>query len=332
MDLFTRHDSPVLTPRSDVGWASGAVFNPGTWYADGTVHMLFRAVPAGYKEIMVVDEGDTEARRGFDDYVSYLGYASSRDGISFEWRDKPLIAPGDSFDRFGVEDARISRIGDLYFITYTALSKPAFESHEENGVRIGLATTSDFKTINRHGVIGPPLRDKDAVIFPRLFDGRVAMLHRLYPDIQIAWFDSVEDLCDPPADYWANYVPNLEDYVVMSCVADWEEKKIGAGPTPIETDEGWLLIYHGVDRNHVYRAGLALLDLEDPTRVIARTAKPVFEPEMPYELIGDVNNVVFPEGAAVIDDTLHMYYGAADRVVGLATASMSDVLAAVRNG
>ena len=156
------------------------------------------------------------------------------------------------------------------------------------------------------------------------------MLHRIFPNIQIAWFDGIEELCRPPDDYWSNYLPSLEDHVVMRREFDWEEKKIGAGPTPIETDEGWLLIYHGVDRNHVYRAGLALLDLDDPTRVIARSSQPIFEPETDYELIGDVNNVVFPEGAVVIDDVLHMYYGAADKVIGLATANVSDVLMAVR--
>jgi len=331
MDLFTRHESPVLIPRADVDWASGAVFNPGAWYADGIVHMLFRAVPGGYQEIMVVDEGDTDPRRGFDDYISYIGYASSRDGKTFAWNNEPLINPGESFDRFGAEDPRISRIGDLYLITYTALSRPAFEAYEKNGIRIGLATTTDFRSVTRHGVIGPPERDKDAVIFPRLFNGRAAMLHRVFPNIQIAWFDGLEELCGPPDDYWDNHLATLDDHVIMRREADWEEKKIGAGPTPIETEEGWLLIYHGVDRNHVYRAGLALLDLDDPTRVIARTAKPVFEPETDYELIGDVDNVVFPEGAVVIDGTLHMYYGAADKVIGLATADLSDVLMAVRD-
>jgi predicted GH43/DUF377 family glycosyl hydrolase len=112
--------------------------------------------------------------------------------------------------------------------------------------------------------------------------------------------------------------------------AEWESKKIGAGPTPIETDDGWLLIYHGVDDNHVYRAGLALLDLDDPSKVIARTPHPVLEPESDFERFGDVNNVVFPEGAVVLGDTLHVYYGAADRVIGHAAAPMSAVLALLR--
>lgn len=329
MNLFKRHSAPILTPREDITWASGAVFNPGAWLSNGTVHLAFRAVPAGYTRRMVMEQGDTKPRFGFDDYISYIGYASSRDGVTFDWADEPLIDPREHFDRYGAEDPRISKIDDLYLITYTALGKPAFVADETDGVRIGLATTRDFKTVERHGVVGPPERDKDAVIFPRLFDGRVAMLHRIFPDIQIAWFDGIGELCSPGEGYWHAYKAGIADHVVMKPEAEWEEKKIGAGPTPIETDEGWLLIYHGVDDDHVYRAGLALLDLDDPTRVIARTSRPVFEPATDYELYGDVNNVVFPEGAVVIEDTLFVYYGAADKVVGAATAPMSDVLTAV---
>lgn len=328
MNLFERHNGPILKPRDDIPWASGAVFNPGVWYDNGTVHLAYRAVPSGYTTVMVVEEGDTEPRRGFVDYISRIGYATSVNGTHFEWRSDPLISPGDSFDQFGAEDPRISKIGDQYLITYTALSRPAFGATED-GVRIGLATTCDFKTVTRHGVIGPNLRDKDAVIFPATFGGRVAMLHRIFPNIQIAWFENIEQLCRPPADYWPRYLERLDDYVVMRPEQPWEGKKIGMGPTPIETSEGWLLIYHGVDEQHVYRMGLSLLDLEDPMRVIARTRHPVFEPETEYERYGDVDNVVFPEGAAVIDGVLHVYYGAADKVIGLATAKLSDVLAAV---
>ncbi|MDX1741760.1 MAG: glycosidase, partial [Rhodothermales bacterium] len=211
-----------------------------------------------------------------------------------------------------------------YLITYTALSQPAFG--EIDGVRIGLATTRDFRSVVKHGVVGPDLRDKDAVIFPKKIDGRVVMLHRIAPDIQVVYFDSVEELCSPPKDLWDRHLSSLDDHIVMSRSAEWEGKKIGAGPTPIETSEGWLIIYHGVDWDHVYRTGLALLDLDDPRRVIARGAEPVLEPELDFELFGDVNNVVFPEGAVVIDDVLHLYYGAADRVIGHARARLADVL------
>ncbi len=131
---------------------------------------------------------------------------------------------------------------------------------------------------------------------------------------------------DPPEEKWESHLRTLDDHIIMRPEYEWEAKKIGAGPTPVETSEGWLLIYHDVDKHHVYRAGLVLLDLDDPSRVIVRSSQPVLSPVREYERIGDVNNVVFPEGAVVIDGTLHVYYGAADRVVGHASASLSDVL------
>jgi predicted GH43/DUF377 family glycosyl hydrolase len=157
------------------------------------------------------------------------------------------------------------------------------------------------------------------------------MLHRLLPDIQLIAFGDREELENPPESLWQDHIDTLDQHVVMRSEYWWEEEKVGAGPTPIETPEGWLLIYHGVDNEHRYRVGLALLDLDNPKRVIARTSEPVMEPETEYELYGDVNNVVFAEGAVVIDGVLYLYYGGADKVVGLATAPMSDVLEAVRS-
>ena len=329
MALFTRAAQPILVPRSDIAWANGAVFNPGAWYDNGTVHMLFRALPDTYRRIPLAQPVPLGPETGFENYISYIGYARSTDGRVFEWNDTPFISPDAPFDRYGAEDARISKIDDTFLITYTALCHPAFEGPD--GVRIGLASTKDFSVVTKHGVVGPPACDKDAVIFPRRIDGRLAMLHRIPPDVQLIYFDSLEQLFQPPASLWTEHMETIDKHVVMSPRGSgWEEKKVGAGPTPIETDEGWLLIYHGVDQHHVYRTGFALLDLDDPSRVIARTTIPVFEPETDYELLGDVNNVVFPEGAVVLDDVLYMYYGAADRVIGLATASMDDVLQVFR--
>lgn len=324
MSLFTKSEQPVLGPQPGLSWASSVVFNPGAWYEDGIVHLLFRAIPEGYTRIPLDKPKPHGPKKGFDDYVSYIGYAHSTDGVNFTCRETPFIAPDTAFDRFGAEDPRISKIDDQFLITYTALSHPAFG--DVDGVRVGLASTKDFAEVHKHGVIGPPQFDKDAVIFPRRLDGKIVMLHRIVPDIQIIYFDDLDQLCNPPEDLWTQHMQTLDQHVIMRPEAPWEAKKIGAGPTPIETEEGWLLIYHGVDYNHVYRTGLALLDLDDPRRVIARTAEPVMEPELEFELWGDVNNVVFPEGAVVIDGTLHVYYGAADRVIGLATASLTDIL------
>ncbi|GMQ81898.1 MAG: glycosidase [Rhodothermia bacterium] len=322
--LFERTPDPVLEPDPEIPWATGAVFNPGVWRENGTTHLLFRAIPSGYRKISLDTSNPAGPTMGFDSYISYIGYASSLDGIHFEWRREPFISPDSLFDRHGVEDPRVSKIDETYLITYTALSSPAFL--EPDGTLIGLATTQDFSFVEKHGDIGPPVPSKDTVVFPRRIRGRIAMLHRIVPNIQLILFDDLEQLYNPPERVWQEHIASLDDCIVMRPEQEWEAKKIGAGPTPIETKAGWLLIYHGVDRNHVYRVGLALLDLDDPRKVIGRSSEPVMVPETPYELVGDVNNVIFPQGAAVIEDTLHLYYGAADRVIGHASASLPALL------
>lgn len=323
---FTKTKTPILSPREDLSWASGAVFNPGAWFENGKVHLLFRSIPAGYKSQKLDNTNPLEPDMGFDDnYISYIGYASSTDGVNFDWREEPFISPGNSINKFGAEDPRISKIDDDYLVTYTALQRPAFDKID--GVRIGLAVTKDFKSIHQHNIVGPPNhRDKDAVIFPRKINGKIMMLHRIEPDIQIIAFDSSEQLYNPPAKLWEEHLANLDDHIVMRSEFKWEGKKIGAGPTPIETKEGWLLIYHGVDLNHVYRMGVALLDLDNPQKVIARATVPVLEPELDFEINGDVPNVVFPEGAVVINGVLHVYYGAADLVIGHAEVPMDELM------
>jgi len=322
--LFQRSAGPILVPDISIPWASGAVFNPGIWFENGITHMLFRAIPTGYSRFDLVDPTSKVQLTGFDNYVSSIGYASSRDGVHFDWRLDPFITPGSGQDRYGVEDPRISKIDDTFLITYTALDSPAYEVPTK--ILIALATTEDFSTVKKLGNIGPPVPSKDTVIFPRRIGGRIAMLHRIVPNIQLIYFDDLEQLYNPPERVWKEHLSALEDCVVMRPQQDWESKKIGAGPTPIETDEGWLIIYHAVDDQHVYRVGLALLDLDDPKKVIARSVGPVMSPETNYERVGDVNNVVFPQGATLVGDTLHIYYGAADLVIGHASAPLSSVL------
>ena len=331
MPLFQRTLAPILGPRPDLAWASGAVFNPGAHRdADGTTHLLVRAIGAGYEKHALAAHDVYEGAHTFTDYVSTIGHATSRDGLAFTLDPEPVLVPGDTFDRFGVEDPRVTVLGGTVYVTYTALARPAFG--DEEGVGIGLASTTDFRRFEKHGLIGPPgVRDKDAVLFPRLIGGRVAMLHRVVPDIQIAYFADEGELRAPSAGYWERYLHRLDAHVVLRPEHRWEGKKIGAGPPPIETPDGWLLLYHGADRDHVYRAGIALLDLDDPQRVLARCAGPVLEPETPWERAGDVPNVVFPQGLTLDDrGDLHVYYGAADRAIGHARAPLADVLAALR--
>ena len=319
MKLKRYEHNPILEANPDQKWESGAVFNCGAALGeDGLVYLLYRAIPMGYTR--------KPNGTGYDDYISSISCAVSEDGIAFARFEQPVIEPTEDYDRFGCEDPRVTRLkinGQiLYLITYTALFGPAYSGSD----RVALVSTEDFHTFRKHGVVIPGLDDKDAVIFPELVNGRMAMLHRVVPDIQIVYFDDVEQLVNPREDFWNEYRASLEEFTVMRPKYEWESAKIGSGPPPIRTEEGWLLIYHGKDDEAVYRAGLALLDLEEPSVVIARSPYPILEPEEEYERVGDTANVVFPEGAVVIGDTLYVYYGAADKRCCLATARLDEVL------
>ena len=329
-DLFTRAALPVLAPDAGVAWASGALFNPGACLGeDGTLRLLARGVPGGYRRVAVEHANAFEPDFGFADYVSRLGVATRQADGTFALAPEPLLAPHTDWDRWGCEDARITRLNGRTWITYTALAEPAATA--DRGVGIALASTDDWTTVTRHGIIGPPVRDKDAALFPRLVGGRVAMLHRIAPDVQVVFFDDEARLLAPGARFWERELGRLESNTVLRPEQPWEDRKVGTGPPPIWTPEGWLLVYHAADARHVYRAGLALLDLDDPTRTVARTRRPVLEPVLEWERRGDVPNVVFPQGATVEDGVLNLYYGAADRAVGHAWAPMADVMAALRD-
>jgi len=320
MQLQRHPENPVLTPNPDRDWESGAVFNCGvTLGSDGRVYMLYRAVGGGY-----IRRSDGP---GYANYVSSIGLAVSEDGVHFERHPEPVIRPDSPEDRWGCEDPRITRLDvagrPTWWVTFTALSEPAFSAQ---GERVGLASTHDFRTFAKHGVLIPDAEDKDAVIFPELVNGRVVVLHRIAPDIQIAILPGPEALVNPDPAFWHQHLAHIDAHTLMRPEFPWEVRKIGVGPPPIKTDLGWLLIYHGVDKDNVYRAGIALLDLNDPRHVLARLSEPILEPEMPYEREGDIPNVVFPTGAVVREDMLYVYYGAADKVCALATAPLADII------
>lgn len=320
MKLDRYADNPILAPLAEHHWEAGAVFNAGASIGpDGRVYMLYRAIDADYHPF--------PDRPGYANYVSRLGLAISDDGKQFERKPAPVMVPEDGFDPYGCEDPRVNAVSldgfTTWLITYSALHQPAYSGDH---VRIGLAQTNDFKQFRKLGTVGPDVFDRNAVFFPDRIDGKLALIHRVGSDIQIAYFDDLEHLLDPEPDFWPDYLAKLDDHKLLTQVYPWEAKKIGAGCPPIQTPEGWLLIYHGVDADHVYRAGIALLNLDDPQRVIARSSEPILAPEADYERVGDVPNVVFPQGLVILDGVAHVYYGGADKVVALATAPLNDIV------
>jgi predicted GH43/DUF377 family glycosyl hydrolase len=297
-NLFRRYEgNPILTPEM-WPYEVNSVFNAGATLYNNRVLLLLRV----------------EDRRG----ISHFSKATSEDGLTnWEIDSTPTMIPErDKYpeDHYGIEDARIVKLKDLniYAIVFTSFSK--------SGPLVSLTTTVNFKDFKRVGIICPP-DDKDASLFPRQFNGRWALLHR--PSSSVG------------AHIWISFSPDLVHWGNSMILIParkgswWDAHKIGLGPQPIETKEGWLIIYHGVKTTAagaLYRLGLALLDLEDPTKVIKRCDEWVFGPNEIYERIGDVPDVTFPCGVVVKGDELIMYYGAADTTLAVATASIPEIL------
>ena len=303
--LFKRYEgNPVLMP-SMWPYRVNAVFNSAATIYDGKILLLARV----------------EDMRGF----SHLCKATSVDGFT-DWKiDKqPTMVPQpDEFpeETYGLEDPRIVKLEDenRYAIVYTSFSK--------SGPLVSLATTEDFEKFRRYGVVMPP-DDKDASLFPRKFKDRYVLLHRPSPTSYMLG-----------AHIWISYSPDLKHWGDSAILLPartgswWDAYKVGLGPQPIETSEGWLIIYHGVKTTaagSLYRLGLALLDLDDPSKVIKRCDEWVFGPNEYYERVGDVPDVTFPCGIVLKGDQLIMYYGAADTTLAIATASIHEVLDFVR--
>jgi beta-1,4-mannooligosaccharide/beta-1,4-mannosyl-N-acetylglucosamine phosphorylase len=300
-ELFHRHpDNPILSV-TDWPYPANSVFNPAAVLLPNGETLLLARV---------------EDRRG----ISHLTAARSNDGIS-NWRIDPqptLMPDPENYPEeiWGIEDPRITWVNDLsgYAIAYTAYST--------SGPLVSLALTTDFREFKRKGSVMPP-DDKDAALFPKRYNGRWALLHRPSAAGRAnIWLSFSEDL-----KHWGDHCVVLE----ARRGAWWDANKIGLSPPPIETPLGWLMIYHGVRMTPagcLYRIGLALLDLDSPCTPIWRGDEWVFGPTEAYEQTGDVGGVVFPCGAVHDKATgaVRLYYGAADTSIGLATASMADIL------
>lgn len=243
--------------------------------------------------------------------LSHLRLARSSDGRTFTVDEKPAMLPLSPIEAFGLEDPRITPIDDCYYISHTAVS-----SH---GIATALARTDDFKTFDRQGLIFAP-EDRDVVIFPEKIAGQYLAFHRPYPKhigTPAMWLARSPDL-----KYWGDH-QKLIDVRPDS----WDCVRIGAGAVPFRTPRGWVEIYHGADKDNRYCLGAVLLDGDDPSRVLARSAQPLLVPEAPYELTGLLGNVVFTCGAITSNpDEILLYYGAADSVTALAVTSTKEIL------
>jgi predicted GH43/DUF377 family glycosyl hydrolase len=297
-ELFKRYEgNPILTPEI-WPYPVNAVFNPGAVKLNTEILLLVRV----------------EDMRGF----SHLTVARSADGLT-DWEIDPaptLEADQNSREeKWGLEDPRIIWLEEQkqFGITYTSFS--------EGGPVVSLAITKNFRTFARLGALLPP-EDKDACLLPRRIKGRFALIHR--------------PIVRGEAHMWISFSPDLKHWgdhrtLIRTRSAYWDCHRVGLACQPIETAQGWMIFYHGVrstTAGQIYRVGLALLDLEEPWRVLRRSDEWVLGPRATYERIGDVSGVVFPTGAIVHKETnqLNLYYGAADSTVAVATANLSDCI------
>ena len=324
----------ILLEKTEFEFENEGVLNPAAMQEGNIVHLFYRAVQTGNR--------------------STVGYCRL-DGpltVAERW-EKPIIVPELDFESQGVEDARIVKIDDLYYLSYTG-----YDGISAQGA---VATSKDLKHFKKHGVVVPPISyaefvflaekaknvnenyyrnqafyyqeanpdkkmllwDKNVIFFPRRINGNLVFFHRIRPGIQIVSVNSLEDLTK---DFWKAYFSDFHKYIVMDPVYEHETVYIGSGCPPIETKEGWVLIYHGVQSTElgvIYSACAALLDLNDPSKELARLPQALFSPELEWEKRGEVNNVVFPTGTALFGDTLFIYYGAADERIATASLSLS---------
>jgi beta-1,2-mannobiose phosphorylase / 1,2-beta-oligomannan phosphorylase len=328
----------ILLTMTDLEFENEGVLNPAVMRIGDSVNLFYRAVRKGNH--------------------SSIGYCRL-DGpltITERW-NKPFMVPEFEYESQGVEDARIVKIDDLFYMTYTG--------YDGTSARGALATSTDLKHFTKQGTIVPPvtysqfislaesagkvnenyyrnhkfyyqqadpekkmmLWDKNVMFFPRKINKKLVFLHRIRPGIQIV---SVTDIKELTKSFWENYFLNLEEYIVMDPIHTHESSYIGSGCPPIETEHGWLLIYHGVEKKlnkTIYSACAALLDLNDPSKEIARLPYALFSPEYDWELKGEVDNVVFPTGTALFGDTLFIYYGAADTLIACASVNIKKLVA-----
>ena len=290
--------NPIISPRPGFIWEQNGTLNPASIELDGKTHILYRAVGP--------------------DNVSTIGYAISSDGLSIDERlDKPIYFPRADFERMGCEDPRIVEIDKRLYMTYTG--------YDGSTPRVVVSSISVNDFLKRRwagwtspNVITPPsIANKDSAILPEKVRGGYMIFHRVNQSICVDFVSSL--------DFNKEKITQCVE-IISPRRGMWDGGKVGISTPPIKTKAGWLLLYHGVSWSTTYRVGAVLLDLEDPTIVLARTAIPLFQPEAEYERKGIVSNVVFPCGLTVKKSEVFIYYGAADLVTGVASVKISALL------
>jgi len=301
--IFERYKgNPILKPNPKSTWESYMVFNSAAIFLNDKIHLLYRA-------------------RGRKGGVSRIGYASTTDGFNIdERREEPVFEPelGNELECLGCEDPRLTEIGDKIYLTYTAYGRIPGLVPPLNSIQIAMTSISYQDFVNKNWKWRsryypyPRVDNKHACLFSEKINGRWAMLHRIPPHIWIA--------------YSSDLIHWDDTGIVISPSEDWEYFKVGGGAPPIKTDEGWLTIYHAVDREWNYSLGAAVLDLERPHKIIKRGKAPILSPHEEYEIKGDVPNVIFTCGAVLRDDKVYLYYSGADTVMCVAYAEISEIL------
>jgi len=327
----------LVLSKTKLVFEEEGVLNPAVIKTGNEVHMFYRAVRKGN--------------------FSSIGYCRFEGPLTLTHRsDAPIIYSQSEFESHGVEDPRITKIDDLYYLTYTA-----YDGINALG---SLATSTDLIHFEKKGVIVPIISfakfkylaeskelinekyirynerekiekidnkpiylwDKNVIFFPRRINGKLTFLHRIRPDVQIVAVNELSDLTD---EFWEDYFIHLDSHIALTSKFEHDASYVGGGCPPIETEYGWLLIHHGVHdspKGYIYSACAALMELENPGKEISRLPYPLFFPEHEWELFGYVNNVCFPTGTAIFEDTLYIYYGTADEHVACASIKLNELL------
>jgi predicted GH43/DUF377 family glycosyl hydrolase len=308
MNLKRYSQTPVMLPDLTSDWECYHVFNPSVIYHGGLFHMHYRA-------------------QGLD-WISRIGYAVSEDGVHWNRLRQPVISPVDGTESRGVEDPRVTEIDQRFYMCYTAYGREfvgeGTPTHLGGGILPMIAVSENLITWKRIGPIVRGEDNKDHVLFPRKINGRYAVLHRRWPNVWIAYSDDLVTWKEQ--DMMPIYGPRGDDPNA------WDSKSVGNNGVPIETEHGWLLLNHGYDESRVYKIGVVLVDLNDPSKVLNRPKTAIFEPQELWEIRGDVPNVVFSNANPVVDGTVYVYYGGGDHVIGLATCRLEELMEFVLTG